>query len=208
MRRAVFPPGQGGAPTRPSLSGVRVALGRAPVEADALWKPGEELEREVDVALDHPPDRQLVVHREVGPYLVEQRPRGPGEIAPVVGQTANRPLAGVEHLLLVPTAGRIPFVLDDAGRQLPVDRAAEAIHLTTPCGSPFHWSSGHSVRVRPGGGGGLFQPAFKPKGRGIKRVLRGRCELRAGAHVHRSRRVLPSAPITKWTPSSSGWRDG
>ena len=46
----------------------------------------------------------------------------------------TRYVPGANHAQL------IFLVLDDEGRQLPVDRATEAIHLRTPCGSPFPFS--------------------------------------------------------------------
>src|SRR4051812_38518007 len=50
---AVIAAGQRGALTRRALPGVRIALRRSAVEADALRQLGEELGREMNVALDH-----------------------------------------------------------------------------------------------------------------------------------------------------------
>src|SRR5256885_10541370 len=128
VRRAIVAARQRSALARRALAGVGIALRRTAVEADTLGKLLEELGREMEVRLDHAPDEQLVLHGEVRPHLVEERAGRTGEIAPVIGQAANRALAGVQNLLLVPALRRIPSVLDDSRAQLPVHRAAESIH--------------------------------------------------------------------------------
>ena len=55
-----------------------------PRRARRLGHPLQELERELDVAVDHHPDPQLVADREVHAHLVEQRARRAGEVAAVV----------------------------------------------------------------------------------------------------------------------------
>src|SRR4051794_6466102 len=131
MGRAVVPSRQRLALARGPLPRVRATLPRDPVEARALGQPREELLRELDVELDRSPDGELVAHREVGADVIEERPSRAREVAAVDRQPANRPLARVEHQLLVPAGGGVILVLDDLGRDLAVNGAAEAVHVLT-----------------------------------------------------------------------------
>src|SRR5215211_580032 len=134
VRRAVVPARQRLALTGRPLAGMRSALARLAVEHQCLRHLLEEGERERDVALDHRPGAELVPHRKMDPYLAEERPRRSREVPAVVGEPADRRLAAVENLLLIGAGGGIVRILDHPGRQLPVDRATEAIHRL-PCPS-------------------------------------------------------------------------
>jgi hypothetical protein len=51
---------------------VCVALRWATVETDALGELLQELRGEANVGIDHAPDEELVLHREIRTYVVEK----------------------------------------------------------------------------------------------------------------------------------------
>jgi hypothetical protein len=188
-----------------SPAGVRLALARPPIEADSLRQPGEELERQLDVALDHPPHQQLVGHREVNANLVEQRAGRAREVAAVIREPPDHALARVEDLLLVPATGLVDRVLDYSRGQLAVDGATEPIHLSTPGSIPFP-----SLQAVLAAGAHLEAPRvcqrrMNPKGLCVKGFLIDRSRQRSYDRMkHRSFvqvAAIPTARVDSSLPS-------
>src|SRR4051794_14183069 len=148
---AVVPSRQWLTLARCPLAGMRTALARDS-ERGALGQPRKVLLCEGHVAFDHPPDAELVGHREIGTHVVEERACRPREIAPVAGEAADIRLAGIEHALLVATAGEVALVLDDPRSQLAIDGAAEVVHVRSypPVVSMFPGPGVPCTRVQEG----------------------------------------------------------
>src|SRR5919106_2031993 len=141
MGRAVVTSRQRLALAGRALAGVGAAVAHHPVEPGSLRQSLEELERQLDVGVDHPPDAQLIADREVRTHLAEERARRTGEIATIGGEPADRLLACVEDELLVPAPGRIMLDLNDSGSDLSIDRSAESVHLSLPLVVPVRGAS-------------------------------------------------------------------
>src|SRR6185312_4595389 len=107
----------------------------------------EEVDRQLDVALDHQVDAGLRGHREVDADVVEQRSRRSREMTPVRPQPLHRPLAPTQNQLVIrlPLA-RVPL-LQDVRAQLPVDGPAQVVNQslspTSICGAGWPTNNLH-----------------------------------------------------------------
>src|SRR5205807_10244246 len=111
-------------------------------------------------AMDHAVDAHLPRHREMDPDVVEERARRPREVVAVVGQPAERPLAGVEHI--APRVGlRLVQLPGDQGAQLAIEGATESIPA-----SPSLLNSRRFLRRTR-----VFQRGVDPKRSWIKSAL-------------------------------------
>src|SRR5579884_3542511 len=102
VRGAVTVVGQWHALTRRAFARAgptlqRIAVGVKPV----LRQPAKKLVRQAEIALHHPENAHLRVHREIGADVSKQRPCGMGEIPPIGREALYRGLASSEHTLVI-----------------------------------------------------------------------------------------------------------